>query len=80
MSLKARVDADHNTLTDIVNVLGETRVEMHKRFDQQEQRFDQQDQKIEGFQQENRERFDRQDKEISEIKETLKLILSKLSQ
>ena len=55
------IDHIRNTLTDVVDGLGQTRGEMHQRFDQQDQKFDQQDQKIDANQQENR-------KAISELK------------
>ena len=90
MSLTAKNDPDHNlnTLTDVVRLLGETRAEMRQRFDQQDKRFDQQDKRFDQqdkrFDQQDK-RFDQQDKNIAElkadsteIKETLKLILSRL--
>ena len=70
MSLKARVEADHNTLTDVVNVLGETRGEMHQRFDQidqhlgqHDQRFDQHDQRFDQHDQ----RFDQHDQRLTSM-------------
>lgn len=90
MSLKAENDPDHNlnTLTDVVRLLGETRSEIRRRFDQQDQRFDQQDQRFDQqdqrFDQQDR-RFDQQDQAIAdlkadttEIKKVLKLILTRL--
>ena len=80
MNHKAGIDADHNTLTDVVKVLGETRGEMHQRFDHQDKEFNQ-------FKNEVSERFNRLDKDVTDIKkevaaikETLNLILSKFSQ
>lgn len=70
MSLKhkpqpSELDHIRDTLTDVVDVLGQTRSEMHQRFDQQDRRFDQhderfhqQDRKISAFRQETLERFD----------------------
>ena len=42
VSLKARIESDHNTLTHVVRVLGETRGEMHRRFDQIDEKLEQQ--------------------------------------
>ncbi len=63
MSLKAENNSGNslNTLTDVVRLLGETRGEMHQRFDQQDKRFDQQD-----------KRFDQQDKKLSQLKNEIR--------
>ncbi|WOG25951.1 hypothetical protein [Endozoicomonas sp. 8E] len=96
MNTKAKpqpTEIDHirNTLADVVDGLGQTRGEMHQRFDQQEKEHSQ-------FRQEVNERFgglehevhevkvrfdgleqkvDRQGSEISEIKEMLQVLLSR---
>lgn len=71
------IDHIRNTLTDMVDGLGQTRGEMHQRFDQQDQKIDANQQENRESQQENRERFDRQDKEIAAIKEMLQALLSR---
>ena len=62
-------DYQLNTLTDMVSIVGETRSDVKAL-----------DRKVDCNQQENRERFDRLDKDVADIKETLRLILSKLSE
>ncbi|WP_252177130.1 hypothetical protein [Endozoicomonas sp. 4G] len=61
-----------NTLTDLVNGLGQTRAEMRQRFeklehklDRHEQRFDQQDKR---FDQQDK-RFDQQDKRFDQFRQ-----------
>ncbi|WP_257255205.1 MULTISPECIES: hypothetical protein [unclassified Endozoicomonas] len=64
------IDHIRNTLTDVVDGLGQTRSEMHQRFDQQSketsERFDQQD-----------KRLDQQGSDIAAIKEMLQALLSR---
>ena len=57
MSLKARIDADHNTLTDMVNVVGDAKREIQQHLSEQDKEFSE-------FKQEARERFDQQDKGV----------------
>ncbi|WP_448215986.1 hypothetical protein [Endozoicomonas sp. 2B-B] len=62
-----------NTLADVIDGLGQTRGEMHQRFDQQDKRFDQQDKR---FDQQDK-RFDQQGSDIAAIKEMLQVLLSR---
>lgn len=89
MSAKAKpqpTEIDHirDTLTDVIHVLGQTRGEMHQRFDQQEERFDQQDKELSQFKHHVEERFDclekkvdQQSSEIGDVKEMLQVLLSR---
>ncbi|WP_257292990.1 hypothetical protein [Endozoicomonas sp. ONNA1] len=88
VSAKARpqpTEIDHirNTLTDVVDGLGQTRGEMHQRFDQQEkehslfkhevkERFDLQEKEHSQFKHEVQERFDLQEKEHRQFKHEVK--------
>ncbi|WP_422132525.1 hypothetical protein [Endozoicomonas sp. ALD040] len=76
-----------NTLADVIDGLGQTRGEMHQRFDQQDKRFDQQekrfDQQEKRFDQQDKrfdqqdKRFDQQGSDIAAIKEMLQVLLSR---
>ena len=83
MNLKPKpqsTEIDHirDTLTDVIDGLGQTRGEMHQRFDQQNQRFDRVEQRVDQqgkelneFKLETRKRFDK-------IEDTLAIIVNHL--
>ena len=74
MSLKARVDADHNTLTNVVSIVGETRGEMHQRFDQMDKHLKQQDNEITEL----KEHMVKHDERFDKVEETLAIIVNHL--
>ncbi|WP_422139320.1 hypothetical protein [Endozoicomonas sp. ALC020] len=78
------IDHIRNTLADVVDGLGQTRGEMHQRFDQQDKRLDQQSKEIsERFDQQDKrleqqdKRLDQQGSDIAAIKEMLQALLSR---
>ena len=73
MSLKAKEQPDseldhiRHTLADLVNSVGQTRAEMHQRFDQHDKRFDEYDRRFD----EHDRRFDEHDRRFDDLEREL---------